>query len=395
MPWPITAPALELRIPPGVESRPLASDMSLTQELKTKGSWTRTFFERRFPVLSAAKADLRRRVEGSDTIGPVGTADYPWGAVGMAVDYRIRLNFPAAASLPSRWSQWVADPSIPFMVVRDASLPPPLAAESGASFQVGIYESCPWRRSAGAFFGALADLLTRTEPHRLGVGARDEELLCRFCYVLALYEQFRRTTSAWASSPLIDLGAGGGVDDLLGLCPELAVRDIAALNAAFVSSQAHLLTQEVVLNPHFGGAAPIGGDGDLIVERCYIDIKATTEPKKPSPSQWPWELLGYVLLDIDGRYQINSVGLYLARQASLVRWDLGEFVSLLAGPGRDVDLAAAKDELHAKLARLARAARAAGERQRRQAARLKELRAGQGVAQSWPTPPPPQPPPCF
>jgi hypothetical protein len=163
--------------------------------------------------------------------------------------------------------------------------------------------------------------------------------------VLGLYEQFQRTLSAWATSPLIDLGVGGGVEDLLALCPDLAVRDIASLNGAFVSSRAHLLRGEVVLNPRFGGVAPIGGDGDLIVDRCYIDIKATTEPTKPSPSQWPWELLGYVLLDHEDRFHINSVGLYLARQAVLVRWDLDEFVFLLVGPGRGIDLELARGEL--------------------------------------------------
>jgi hypothetical protein len=246
-------------------------------------------------------------------------------------------------------------------------------AERGAAKAIDIYEAYTSRRAAGAFFSALAGLLTKARPHELAVAPEQEEALCRFCFVLALYEQFQRTLSAWATSPLIDLGVGGGVDDLLALCPDLVARDLAALNAAFVSSQAHLLTGQVVLNPPFGGVAPIGGDGDLIVDRCYIDIKATTEAKKPSPSQWPWELLGYVLLDHEDRYHINSVGLYLARQAVLVRWDLDEFVSLLVGPGRGIDLELARGELRGELARLAKTAQVAKQMQARRALRLREL----------------------
>ena len=314
---------------------------------------------------------------GSETIGPLGKVGYPWGAVGMALDYRIRLNFPASARLPDRWATWAQDPEAGFAVSRDPALHEPLVAERGAARAIDIYEAYTWRRAAGAFFSALAGLLTKARPHELAIAPEQEEALCRFCFVLGLYEQFQRTLSAWATSPLIDLGVGGGVEDLLALCPDLAVRDIASLNGAFVSSQAHLLRGEVVLNPRFDGVAPIGGDGDLIVDRCYIDIKATTEPTKPSPSQWPWELLGYVLLDHEDRFHINSVGLYLARQAVLVRWDLDEFVSLLVGPRRGIDLELARGELRGELARLSKAAQVAKQvakqMQARRALRLREL----------------------
>jgi hypothetical protein len=59
----------------------------------------------------------------------------------MAVDYRIRLCFPAAAALPSRWALWSSQPDIPFTVLRgDPALPPALVAEHGAARVVGIYE---------------------------------------------------------------------------------------------------------------------------------------------------------------------------------------------------------------------------------------------------------------
>lgn len=326
--------------------------MSLTEELKTKGSWTRSFFERRFPDLRAVKADLHKKVLGADTIRPADTTGYPWGTVGMAFDYRSRFNFPASASLPSRWAAWVADPAASFVVASEPGLPIPLVAEWGAAREIEIYKDCTWRRAAGAFFGTLASLLARTKPYELGVSDPDEEQLCRYCFVLGLYEQFQRTLSAWGSSPLIDLWTTGGVDELLGLCPAVAVNDLAALNAAFVASQRPLLAGEAVLNPRFGDSALVGGaDGDLIVDGAYIDIKTTIVPGKPSPSQWPWELLGYVLLDHEDRFALHSVGLYLSRQARLVTWTLDEFVSLLAGAGADTSLGPARVELHEELVR--------------------------------------------
>jgi hypothetical protein len=165
--------------------------------------------------------------------------------------------------------------------------------------------------------------------------------------------------------------------DLLGLCPSPAVQDLAALNGAFISSQASLLRGQAVLNPRFTSAGLLSGsDGDLIVDGCYIDIKATTEPNKPSPSLWPWELLGYVLLDHDNRYGINSVGLYLARQAMLVTWDLDEFASLLVGQGQGFDLESVRSELHLELTRRVKVILLAKRRPGRRASHLRKPRQG-------------------
>ena len=245
-----------------------------------------------FPTLRPCERICADAVAGADTIAPTQRDGYPWGTVGMAVDYRIRFNFAEAASLPSRWSKWVADPEAPFATpVGDAALPDALVAELGASKPVQIYEAYTWRRSAGAFFGELARFLGTACPHELSVSDRDEERLCRFCFALGLYEEFYRSTYAWSGSPMIDLGAsGGGFEDLLDLCPPDALKDLTEVSAAFIGSQHGLLNKPAVLNPTFADSKLIGGaDGDLIADGCYIDIKTTTDPKKPSPTQWPWE----------------------------------------------------------------------------------------------------------
>jgi hypothetical protein len=305
--------------------------MSFTNDLKTEGTRARTFFEEHFPNVAAARAELRLQVAGAETLEPEETDGYPWGTVGVTIDYRLRFCFPAAASLPSRWETWSANPGMPFaLLVGDPNLPKALVAEWGASESAG--EGSPWTRAAGAFFSELGLFLRQTRPHERRLDAEAEDRLCRFCFVLGLYDELERSRGAWSGTPLLGLGPEATTDDLLGLCSAAAAADMAAMVDAFHGSQAELLKGGAVLNPGFayrGG----GADGDLVVEGCYIDIKAARDPKRPSPPQWPWELLGYTLLDHEDRYGISSVGLYLPRQSLLVTWPLEDFSRMLAGEG--------------------------------------------------------------
>jgi hypothetical protein len=311
---------------------------SFTQELKVRGTKVRAFFEDRFPDAAAARADLRERVRDSQTLDPSDTAGYPWGTVGTALDYRVRFSFPAYAALPDRWDIYVDNPDVGFGLINDlgnpGSLPRPLVAElvaSTARIDKGAHvEAASWSRAASRFFGDFSVFLRRVRPHELSLHRDDEERLCRFCYVLALYDEIKRNpVAAWAGTPLLNLQAMAGVDDMLALCSRVAAADIAEMSRAFVFSQSRLLAGRAVLNPHFSH----GGDGDLIVDGCYIDIKAARVPKRPSPTEWPWELLGYALFDAEDTFEIRSVGLYLARQAQLVTWSLEEFMSMLSTGG--------------------------------------------------------------
>jgi hypothetical protein len=294
---------------------------SFTQELKLRGTEWRTFFEDRFPKAAAARADLRERVRDSQTLDPSDAAGYPWGTVGTALDYRLRFSFPAYAALPGRWDMYVDNPDRRFGLAYDldnpGSLPRPLVAEQVASDALvgrgAAVEAATWSRAASRFFGEFSVFLRRVRPHELSLDREDEERLCRFCYVLALYDEIKRNpVAAWAGTPLLNLRSMAGVDDMLALCSPVATADIAEMTRAFVLSQGHLLAGRAVLNPHFSH-----GDGDLIVDGCYIDIKAARVPKRPSPTEWPWELLGYALFDTEDAFGIHSVGLYsLGRRSS-------------------------------------------------------------------------------
>ena len=60
----------------------------------------------------------------------------------------------------------------------------------------------------------------------------------------------------------------------------------------------------------------------MIVDGTLIDIKCTS--KNESQADWLRQVLGYVLLDYSDRYRITGIGIYMARQGLLFRWDLEE-----------------------------------------------------------------------
>jgi len=100
---------------------------------------------------------------------------------------------------------------------------------------------------------------------------------------------------------------------------------------AFYDGFADLLARPAVLNPTFDGSLDVGGaDADLIVDGCLLEVKTTVDPRA-LPSKVVYQLLGYVLLDYSNEFVIDSVGFYLARQAILVRWPLGELLTGIVG----------------------------------------------------------------
>ncbi len=76
-------------------------------------------------------------------------------------------------------------------------------------------------------------------------------------------------------------------------------------------------------DPKFGptsgiGSKWIGGaDGDLVNERCLIDIKCV---KNINYTGFMRQVIAYALLDVENEHDLDSVGIYLARQGIL--WEI-------------------------------------------------------------------------
>lgn len=175
------------------------------------------------------------------------------------------------------------------------------------------------------FFHALDDAVKRIHPINRQLAPADEDLLNRYCVVLALFETLYRDRRR--ESFILASGAAS-VADLLAIAQDAWIDDLGQLSRGF-SAQAHgLLNKEAILNPTFDGSRDVGGaDADLIVDGCLIDIKTPINPR--IEGRWLHQLLGYTLLDYSDRYHICEVAIYMARQCLMIRWPLDSLVDVL------------------------------------------------------------------
>ena len=153
-----------------------------------------------------------------------------------------------------------------------------------------------------------------------------EDALNRHCVVLALMEEAYRIGphpgNMLVKSEFNDAKA------LLTVAQSHWIDDLRELSWEFYDKCSPLLHFPHVLNPTFDGSVDVGGaDADLIVGGTLIDIKTTKNPM--IDTNWLWQALGYVLLDYSNHHRISGVGLYMARQGTLVYWSLEEVISSL------------------------------------------------------------------
>ena len=172
------------------------------------------------------------------------------------------------------------------------------------------------------FFSQLHTLTKGNLPVARRLPTAEEDELNRHCIVVALMEEVFRTgrlDGVLATSEFND------AESLIGIAESHWVDDLRELSWEFYDRFNHLLPLPHVLNPTFDGSGDVGGaDADMIVDGVLLDIKTTVKPE--ISSDWIWQLLGYVLLDYSDLQSINGVGLYMARQGMLIRWDLEETI---------------------------------------------------------------------
>jgi hypothetical protein len=270
--------------------------------LKDAKSPIRLFMEETFPSTRPFVGAANKLLTGAETIAPLPMAGtYPYMVVGHAVDYRLRYYFAIT----------------PYQ---------DLVAWHGASTGTTPDELFERLDIAQPFFTSLDTELARMNPVRKRLDRPDEELLVRYCYALGLYETVFRSGEIHPG-----LKAARDTDALLALAPTEAVEDLLRLSYAFFDGHNRLLKLPATLNPTFDGSSDIGGaDADFVVGECLLDIKTTINPRLDK--LWLYQLLGYLLLDYTDHYGMNAVGVYLTRQARVLRWSLNEILPALGGP---------------------------------------------------------------
>jgi hypothetical protein len=239
----------------------------------------------------------------------------PWllGRVGMALDYRLRYYF--AVTPPDEFT-----------------------ARRGASLFLMIVDPSrrlAWMNRFREFFESTVPATTaRLSPVAQLLGGAEERQLCQVCYSLALLEELYRAGPVMAlRSPILPINPldSDALEQLLAIDREMLVHeDLIRLSHAFYHSQRELIGLPAVLNPTFAGSRDVGNaDADLIIDGCLIEVK-TSVSSQWFPKETLYQLLGYVLLDYGDEHRIRSVGIYFARQATLVRWPVEQFVALLS-----------------------------------------------------------------
>ena len=290
--------------------------MSLTFHLRDKDSPVNQFIQEQFPNTKTAPflVDARKQMRAAETIRPdADTSRTDFSAIGIAMDYRLRYYF-------------------------DVTPVEELVAFLGPIF-FRVPEGVPAPRSliglSDGFFYSLENFTSQCQTVARRLPAVEEDVLNRYCIVLALFEQvFRGGTSP--NSPLAS-DTLKEVDDLLNLAEPLWLDDMRRLSWRFYDEFSRLFDLPYILNPTFDGSIAIGGaDADLIVGGTLIDIKTSIKPQ--IAAYFIRELLGYTLLDYSDRYHIDSIGLYMSRQGILFKWSLDEVIADLC-PGQPPSIA--------------------------------------------------------
>lgn len=303
--------------------------MSLTGELACPDSPLCCWLASRLPHVDRLRADYLVRLAPAATVcgWPYQAGPVPWGTLGTAIDLRHRFALSDDLSLvPARIGAWILE-----RACAETGRPDPGCAELFDDV-AGLVEQ--WRPD------------DRTRPALLPDPV--EARLDRCCVALAWLEIIYRRGLPCADEPPDEVGPLSLAEPVPRLEVLLAgvhpgyLTDLQALlrrhaDGWFTAMRAHSASTDVQVGITFTGSELVGGaDADWYCRGCLIDCKATVHPRR-LPDAGLYQPVCYALLDLDDRYEVDAVGLYLARQDRLVTWRLDHALAILAGARVDVE----------------------------------------------------------
>lgn len=302
---------------------------SVTAALRQKDHPLRQLVDETLPNVKAVRVAIPHRV----TVPP---RTLHAGTVGTAFDYRLRflwgLPDDPGSLIARRGAQMLCDRRTPkrYTPVDDTS-----EIVAGAIRPHLRGSTIVWRHPDDVAAADLWPAITTglgmvTDPRATGGD------LERLCVVLAWCDEAARSALV-RNNPLLAAPEAATTRQLLDMVSDDGAAEVAALTDLFLEHHGHLLDQPIDVNPTFGRPA-LPADGDLIVDRCLIEVKTSREPVTQTDV---WQLATYLLLERQDRF--DSVAFYCGRSGILRRWTNDEYLELLAG--RPVDLA----ELRARL----------------------------------------------
>src|SRR5436305_1786678 len=111
------------------------------------------------------------------------------------------------------------------------------------------------------FFESLDDAIDTIKPVGRRLELEEEQVLARYCFVLALFEEvFREGLDGRAKDgPLMLPSPKKNLEELLAIPEDSWIDDLCALSWVFYDKCSHMLSQPVILNPTFDGSGDVGG----------------------------------------------------------------------------------------------------------------------------------------
>ncbi|HVA60939.1 MAG TPA: hypothetical protein VNG13_10460 [Mycobacteriales bacterium] len=297
--------------------------MSLTRDLATPDSPLSWWLGVRLPHADRLRADYLARLHPAPTVcgWPCHADPVPWGTLGTAIDLRHRFALSDDLSLePARIGAWILE-----RACAEIGWPDPGCEEL---FDVVAALVEQWRPD------------DRTRPVLLP--GTVEERLDRCCVALAWLEAVYRRGLPRVDERADEVGPLSLAEPVPPLEVLLAgvhpgyLADLQALlgrhaDGWFAAMRTYSASTDVQIGVTFVGSDLVGGaDADWYCRGCLVDCKATMHPRR-LPDTGLYQPVCYALLDFDDRYEVDAVGLYLARQDQLVTWRLDDALATLAG----------------------------------------------------------------
>ncbi|MDX3209908.1 hypothetical protein [Streptomyces scabiei] len=297
--------------------------MSLTSGIHCPRTPLRRFLDRELSAgAHLLRKNYRARHHDDQLLLPGPGVGTEAGTVGTAIDYRLRLAFTTVK------------PVDPVAIL--------------GMLHLGTDDAGQIMRAVGK---ELADRLKETVL-RLELDNRDlpmdrdqdeEEDLARLLIAAAWYQVNYRTPIGFAYTPLAitareDPGAFT-LERLLQLPHRDMVADVVAqlykaadgpLKALRDRSRSEDCTPGPTFSTHH-----LTADADLAVDGLLLDFKSTRATRTLRQAE-AWQLAGYLLLDTEDRYRIDTVGLYLTRSGTFASWPVEEYLELLGACRRDL-----------------------------------------------------------
>lgn len=311
----------------------------------SNGSLVYQFVRERFPNTKNVVSECNKELKRASTLRYESQQKIPWSTIGTAIDFRIRCYFPevklpGAASLPlaqfalhrlvvpSSWDLLNEPTRIvklpPGVFIGSSWVPQNVTDEEVAAISETI---ATLQKTVDGFFKDFENELRRLKPAGRRLPHDQEDILGRYCYVMAL---FAANWFTWSAEPhprqfLTYPFPKRNTAELLNLVEDAWVDDLRSLSWAFYDHgfPCELLTRPTVSNPLFDI-----GEGDLVVDGCLVEIKTTVQPKLKR--EWLYQLLSYALTDREDNYKIREVGVYFTRQQKFIRWSILDLLSTLA-----------------------------------------------------------------